>query len=175
MELTIEMRRGTARRRRVEGVLQGSTLVVTYPPRMSKAAALPIAEELRQRMQRRIARESVDLRARTDFLSRTYGLPRPTSVEWSQRQQQRWGSCTPSDGSIRISARMQGFPGWVIDYVLVHELAHLVHADHSPAFHAVVAKYPKAERAIGYLIAKSTDDSETEIDDGVADLTLFAL
>ena len=152
--LEIELRRGTPRRRRVEGVLRGETLVVSYPPRMSKADVMPIANELRERMERRLTRERIDLAARARKLARLYGMPRPRRVEWSDRQLGRWGSCTPSEGSIRISSRLGDFPDWVLDYVLVHELAHLVHADHSPAFHAVVARYPKAERAIGFLIAK---------------------
>jgi hypothetical protein len=78
-------------------------------------------------------------------------------VVWSGRQQRRWGSCTSSDGSIRLSNRLASYPSWVLDYVLVHELAHLVHADHGPAFQALVARYPLAERATGFLIAKGYD------------------
>jgi hypothetical protein len=152
--LAIELRRGTSRRRMVEGVLRGDTLVVTYPPRLSRADVMPIAHELRERMERRLDREAIDLVARTRRLARTYGFPQPTRVEWSDRQQGRWGSCTPADGSIRVSSRLATYPLWVLDYVLVHELAHLEHPDHSPAFHEAVARFPKAERAIGFLIAK---------------------
>ena len=63
-----------------------------------------------------------------------------------------------AEGSIRIASRVASFPSWVLDYLLVHELAHLVHGDHSPAFWEVVARYPRAERARGYLIAKSGDE-----------------
>lgn len=79
------------------------------------------------------------------------GRAGPVSVRWSGRQNTRWGSCTPADGTIRLSERLRSMPSWVVDYVLVHELAHLLHADHGPAFQALVARYPKAERARGFL------------------------
>jgi len=75
----------------------------------------------------------------------------PLSVAWSTRQNGRWGSCTPADGTIRLSNRLQGMPDWVIDYVLVHELAHLLEAGHGPRFWELVGRYPRTERARGYL------------------------
>jgi Protein of unknown function DUF45 len=158
--LAIELRRGSARRRHVEGVLRGETLVVSYPVRMSRAEAATIAVELRERMERRLARERIDLPGRARRLARELELPLPARIEWSDRQQHRWGSCTPVDRCIRVSSRLAAFPTWVLDYVLVHELAHLRHADHGPEFRALVERYPRAERAIGFLIAQSiyTDD-----------------
>jgi hypothetical protein len=64
-----------------------------------------------------------------------------------------WGSCTFTDGAIRIARRAASLPEWVLDYLLVHELAHLVHSDHGPDFHALEARYPLTERAKGYLLA----------------------
>jgi predicted metal-dependent hydrolase len=85
-------------------------------------------------------------------------------------QHARWGSCTPGDGSIRLSTRLQGMPSWVLDYVLVHELAHLIEAGHTRAFWAWVDRYPRAERAKGYLegvsAAAHLADVPTCVDDG---------
>ena len=77
--------------------------------------------------------------------------PTPSSVSWVGNQQHRWGSCTPSTGAIRLSDRLRRLPGWVVDYVLVHELAHLIEPSHSARFWSLVARYPQAERARGYL------------------------
>ena len=105
---------------------------------------------------------SISRRARA--LARRHDLPLPVRVEWSDRQQARWGSCDPADGVIRVSRRLAAFPIWVLDYVLVHELAHLAVADHGPRFQALVARYPAAERAVGFLIAKDLAPDEAEPD-----------
>ena len=128
--MEVELVAGTRRRRHVEGVLVGDVLRVAYPPRMSRAEAERIAEELRVRMERRVASDRLDLAARARMLARRLGLPRPARVEWSDRQLARWGSCDPADGVIRVSRRLAAFPLWVLDYVLVHELAHLAVPDH---------------------------------------------
>jgi predicted metal-dependent hydrolase len=79
------------------------------------------------------------------------GLARPDTVRWVANQNQRWGSCTPADRSIRLSDRLQGMPSWVIDYVLLHELAHLLEKGHTRAFWRMVDRFPRAERAKGFL------------------------
>lgn len=94
-----------------------------------------------------------ELMARAVELSRRYleGVARPASVTWAGNQRSRWGSCTPADRTIRLSERLKGMPGWVIDYVLLHELAHLIEQGHGPRFWALLESYPRTERARGYL------------------------
>lgn len=94
-----------------------------------------------------------ELMARAQGLSRRYldGRARPASVRWVDNQNSRWGSCTPADGTIRLSRKLLGMPGWVIDYVIVHELAHLLSPGHGPRFWELVDRYPRADRARGYL------------------------
>ncbi|GAA4904302.1 hypothetical protein GCM10023223_21190 [Stackebrandtia albiflava] len=75
----------------------------------------------------------------------------PASVKWVDNQNSRWGSCTPEDGTIRLSSRLAAMPSWVIDYVLLHELAHLVIPRHGRDFWRLLERYPKTERARGYL------------------------
>lgn len=93
------------------------------------------------------------LMRRAAELSRDYlnGQARPASVRWVDNMTQRWASCTTGEGTIRLSDRLQSMPTWVIDYVLVHELAHLLEPSHNKRFWHWVDKYPKAERAKGYL------------------------
>ena len=163
--MEVELVVGTRRRRRVEGTLVGNVLRVAYPPRMSRAEAERIAQELRARMERRVAADRIDLVARARALARAHDLPRPARVEWSDRQLSRWGSCDPDDRVIRVSSRLAAFPNWVLDYVIVHELAHLAEPDHGPRFQALVARYPRAERAVGFLIAKDLAPDNSDVHD----------
>ena len=75
-----------------------------------------------------------------------------TSIGFAEMDR-RWGSCTFTDGAIRIARRAAALPEWVLDYLVMHELVHLVHSDHGPDFHALENRYPLAERAKGYLLA----------------------
>ena len=76
---------------------------------------------------------------------------RPQSVRWVTNQTARWGSCSYYSGQIRLSHRLRVVPGWVLDSVLVHEVAHLTHPDHSPAFHKLAGAYPRHEEAGVFL------------------------
>jgi predicted metal-dependent hydrolase len=163
--MDIELVRGTRRRKHVEAVLVGDRLRVSFPYWMSLADAQRSAEELAERMRRAIDASYIDIAARARKLARQYGLPRPKTVRWVDNMSQRWGSCTPDDGSIRISSRLAGYPAWVLDYVIVHELAHLRVANHGPEHDALVDRYRYAERARGFLIAQDLDPYRGD-DDG---------
>ena len=94
----------------------------------------------------RLAKEM--LPRRTAFWSERMGLT-PTQIRITSAQR-RFGSCS-SEGHICYSWRLMQYPPEAIDYVIVHELAHLKHMNHSPAFYALVAKYlpdHKARRAL---------------------------
>ncbi len=148
-------RRKTAAARLVDGVIE-----VRVPAGISAAEETRLVERLTARVAGRRARSDADLVARAATLARRHDLPRPTGIRWVENQTTRWGSCTPATGEIRLSHRLAGFPDWVVDYVIVHELAHLVEAGHGPAFWEIVGRYPLTERARGFLIAKGMDEGD---------------
>ena len=102
--------------------------------------------------------------ARASELNRHYfdGRLQWTSMRWVTNQNKRFASCTPSQGTIRISHRLATMPKFVLDYVIVHELAHLIEANHGANFWKLVARYPKTERARGYLMAVGLEDDLEE-------------
>jgi predicted metal-dependent hydrolase len=160
MAMPVEVVRSRKRRKTVQAVVTDGTIRVHMPAWMSKRDEEEYVAALVERIEKKYRSEHVDVEARARHLARTYDLPQPRSVRWSDVQRARWGSCSTDSGDIRVSSRLADWPAWVLDYVLVHELAHLVEGNHSPAFHALVARYPKAERAKGFLIAKGLDDED---------------
>ena len=154
--------RRSARRRTTMGIVrEAGKLVVVVPARMTakqERELIPgfVSRFLQHEAGRRPPAADAALTARAEALFARYlaepGQPTPElSVSWSSRQRQRWGSCTTATGEIRVSDRLQSMPDWVADYVLVHELAHLLERTHSARFHELVARYPEAERAKGFL------------------------
>lgn len=157
--LTAQVTRSKRRRKTAEARLKGNVVDIRIPATSTAADEEQYIEHFLARFERSRRAELVDLRESADRLARQYGLPAPTSIRWVSNQRHRWGSCTPADGSIRLSDRMVSFPSWVIEYVIVHELAHLVEIGHTTRFWELVDAYPKAERAKGYLQAKSEDSA----------------
>ncbi|MBU2670880.1 M48 family metallopeptidase [Actinoplanes bogorensis] len=155
----VEVRRSQRRRRTVSAYRDGERVVVLIPDRFSRAEETEWVERMLARLaarEERVQRTDDELLARARRLTSRY-LPdyadqvQPASVRWVTNQNGRWGSCTPDDGTIRISHRIQEMPDWVIDYVLLHELSHLVVPSHNADFWELVNRFGKAERARGYL------------------------
>jgi predicted metal-dependent hydrolase len=137
----------------VDGVLQ-----VRAPAHLSDTELAPMIDDLKAKLRRRSKRANLDdalLHRRARELNRTYfdGKLEWASIRWVTNQSKRAGSCTPDKGTIRISHRMVDVPAFVRDYVIVHELAHLVEPNHGARFWELVNRYPRTERARGYLIA----------------------
>jgi hypothetical protein len=157
-----QQRAKTISARAVDGVF-----VVQAPAHMSDAELQPVVDKLLQRWQRRQAKNALDdaaLERRARELNRQYfgGKLQWQSVRWVSNQDTRHGSCTPSQGTIRISHRLAAMPAFVRDYVLVHELAHLLEPNHGQRFWRLVNQYPRTERARGYLMAVGLEQVEDE-------------
>ena len=155
--LQVEVTRSKRRKKTAEARLRGNVVEIRIPAATSKVEEQDFVDHFVAKFEKHRRSALIDLNARAQELAAEYSLPVPDSIRWVSNQQQRWGSCTPTDSSIRLSDRMAGFPRWVIDYVIVHEMAHLVEIDHNEAFWALVEPFPLAERARGYLIAKAEE------------------
>ncbi|MEX2324142.1 MAG: M48 family metallopeptidase [Nitriliruptoraceae bacterium] len=152
----LEIHRSWRRQRSATVDLRNGRLIARLPAGLSPAVEERLLNDLIPKaLKRDRARQlasDTDLYRRACRLADTYldGL-RPASVTWSARMGRQWGSCTPATASIRISHTLAGMPDYVLDYLLVHELAHLRERRHNATFNDLVARYPDRDKAQAYL------------------------
>lgn len=177
-DVPVEIRRSRRRRRSIHAFRDGDVVVLQVPAALDDAeldqwvarmVERVTAKEKRGRS--RTPQSDEALAAQAAQLSARYldGSAVPASIRWVTNQNARWGSCTPSTRTIRISHRLQSMPDWVVDYVILHELAHLLESGHGPRFWALANRHPKSERAQGFLegVANAAEitDGWPQIDD----------
>lgn len=160
----VVVRRSARRRRTVAAFWEDGNAVVAIPAHFTKAQENEWVRRMLDKLKRQGERgaqgagrrrpaSDAALAAHAAELSSRYlgGRAAPTSVRWVSNQKSRWGSATPADGTIRLSDKLRAMPQWVIDYVLLHELAHLLVAAHNAAFWRLLEAYPETQRAKAFL------------------------
>lgn len=165
--MTLRIIRSNRRHKTIQARQVGDVIEVLAPAKMSDAELAPHIAKLQARLERRAKKADLDdaaLAERAQQLNRQCfgGELAWQSVRWVTNQEKRYGSCTPANGTIRLSHRLAEMPRFVLDYVIVHELAHLLEANHGPNFWALVYRYPKTERARGYLMAAGLEEIDEE-------------
>jgi predicted metal-dependent hydrolase len=151
-------------RKRVKNVnarLRGSTLLVSAPMSMAEEKLQPAACELACKLLRRV--HARQLNAKEDALSLACEVaerfPEPPSVEaatFVTTQGARWGSYSTRTKTIRLNAALRSMPRWVLKAVVAHELAHVFHSEHSPAFWELLRRAsPETDRAEAFLAGVS--------------------
>jgi len=132
---------------------------VRVPEGLPAAVQAEYVSDLVAKLERKHETTEIDLIDRAYRLAVEHDLPIAATIEWSSRQNKRWGSCAPAMRRILISHRLSQFPSWVLDFVIVHELTHLVEPYHNERFYEILARYPQADRADGFLTAVSLGHS----------------
>lgn len=167
----VQVRRSARRHRTVSARLESDQIVVLLPEHLSAREEQQWVDRMVNRLGARrsqpagsdaeLARRALEIATR--HLDEAAGRQlRPSSVRWVTTMNKRWASCSTDTGAIRVSDRLQRMPDWVLDYVLAHELVHLVEPGHGTEFRALLAAYPLADRAEGYLQGWSAARGSTE-------------
>jgi predicted metal-dependent hydrolase len=151
----VEVRTSSRRRKSASAYWQGDRIVVVLP------MSMPLRDRpaMVERLVRRVLEHRPNMASSDDTLLEHcarlgdlyLGGIRPKSIKWVTNQEKRWGSCTPSTGEIRVSHRLRAVPDWVLDGILLHEMAHLLEAGHTPRFYSLVAQYPKMNEVDTFL------------------------
>ncbi len=171
LEIEIVRSSGRVKTASARWVEPGKKVLVRLPDNLDAAEEQRLISQLvakvRAGARRRDLNSSGRLVQRAAELNKRYfgGRLELVSIEWVTNQRGRYGSCTPDSRTIRISDRVAEMPVWVQDYVLVHELAHLLQGNHSAAFWKLVNRYPFTERARGYLIALGMESMDGPTDE----------
>ena len=148
--------RSTRRKKNISAYRQGGRIVVSIPARMSKADERAMIPEMVAKIRAQEAAATMSeegLATRVDQLLAELApdiVLRPSTITW-RAMRERWGSCTSTDRTIRISDRLKGAPEYVLDYVLFHEAIHLQFFDHGPEFKGLLARFPLEAQAEAYL------------------------
>jgi predicted metal-dependent hydrolase len=151
----VEVRVSTRRKKTAGAHWEGDRIVVVVPTHLRGAARDDMVEHLTRRLARHrphLHASDAELEQRAVELGLTYldGVT-PSSIRWATNQTKRWGSCTMTTREIRISSRLKVAPPWVLDAVIVHELAHLLEPNHSPRFRELESRFPRRHDADLFL------------------------
>lgn len=151
----VEIRASSRRKKTGNAHWSGSRIVVQIPSRVRGRERREFIDELverllTQRPQNAAGDAALEERARVLAELCNDGV-QPASVRWVHNQQARWASCSPGSREIRVSSRLRQCPEWVIDAVLVHELAHLQEADHSSLFYEIANRHPRQDDSALFL------------------------
>lgn len=149
------MRTSQRRRKTAAAFWENGRIVVVMPPHVRRSERPDLVEWLVARMLAKrpgAGRSDEALAERAAILADRYvdGV-RPAAIRWVTNQGKRWGSCTNATREIRLSHRLRSVPEWVLDATIVHELAHLVHPDHSAHFYELAERYPRQREAAVFL------------------------
>lgn len=144
------------RRRSVTAYRQGGVIEIHIPAKMSRRQEIEVIPEMISIVLRREARErktdeqlmEIALQLLKEYLPEF--AVTPASINW-RNMNERWGSCTTVDRTIRISDRLVGSPSYVLNYIIYHELIHLEIAGHDDKFNNYLIRYTDQMRAEAFL------------------------
>lgn len=154
--------RSKKRKRNIAAFRQGGKIVISIPARMTKAEEREVVPEMIAKIRaKEVAAPESQLMELADRLLSKYAPEiaiRPSSVNW-RAMNERWGSCTTVDRTIRLATKLQRVPEYVLEFVLYHESIHLQHYDHGEEFYQYLYRYPRHLEAEAFLAGYDLADN----------------
>jgi predicted metal-dependent hydrolase len=166
--MEVKIIRSKRRKRTISARLIKNTLLVSAPLMISRERLDKIVADFKVKFEKKKLKQELDRKQSLIDIARKLNEKyfenklKINSIEYATDQNSKYGCCNFRDAKIRISHKIGLMPEWVRDYVVIHEMAHLVEPNHSSAFWQIVSRYNLAERARGYLMAAGLE-SEGEI------------
>jgi predicted metal-dependent hydrolase len=169
--MEVKVIRSPDRKKTIQAKMVGETLHVYLPLGMHREEERKIIEKMKEKIEKKKQKKQIN---NDDYLITKFnefnvkyfqGKLKVNSIEYVTNQERVNGSCTPNKCTIRLSHKLLDMPKWVLDYVIMHEMTHLVHPNHSKAFWIKVGEYEYTERARGFLMAKGMEKTENNGDE----------
>ncbi|MFL5800682.1 MAG: M48 family metallopeptidase [Roseiflexaceae bacterium] len=137
--------------------LRATTLSISAPLNTPQSTLDQVIPELARKLVRRVHARHVNAQEDALALARKVAARFPNKPEVAEvlfvtTQEARWGSYSSATHTIRLHAALRRMPRWVLEAVVAHELAHVTHHDHSPAFWKLLRHVcPDTDRAKAFL------------------------
>lgn len=166
IDMRVRITRSKRRKKTASARLEDGVLSIRVPAALSEEKIKSLVGKFNKSVRKKRKVENIErenwLVGRVERLNKKYfgGKIIYKTVKWSRNQKKIYGSCTFKRKVIRISSRLAKRPKWVLDYILIHEMAHLVEPNHSKNFWRLVNQYKRAERARGYLMGLGYKEEE---------------
>jgi predicted metal-dependent hydrolase len=155
--------RSKKRKKNIAAFRQGGKIVISIPARLTKTEEREIVPEMIAKIRaKEVAAPESELLKLAGELLASYAPEiaiRPANVTW-RSMNERWGSCTSVDRTIRLASKLQRAPKYVLEFVLYHEAIHLQHADHGPEFYQFLHRYPRHLEAEAFLAGYEMADGQ---------------
>ncbi|MCX5708428.1 MAG: M48 family metallopeptidase [Candidatus Omnitrophica bacterium] len=164
--MEVKIIRSRRRKRTISARLVKDTLLVSAPLMLSRERLDKIVADFKVKFEKKKLKQELDRKQNLIDIARKLNEKyfenklKINSIEYVTDQNSKYGCCNFRDGRIRVSHKVGMMPEWVRDYVVVHEMAHLLEPNHSSAFWKIVSCYKLAERARGYLMAAGLESEE---------------
>ena len=162
-DFQVEIIRSTRRRKTIQAKLVDDVLKIYLPNGLTEREEEKWISYMKDRFLKKrklIGDEKLLMERAKRINKKFFNGSLDFTIKYVSNQNKRFGSCTPETKMIRISDRVAKMPSWVQDYVILHELTHLIHPNHSKEFWEKVNEYKYTERAKGYLIAVGMNRDE---------------
>ena len=158
--MEVKVARSDRRKKTISARLVEDTIHINVPANTSEVHLKELISNFKKRFERRKLKK--ELNAKQDLKSVVGRLNerhfdsrlKVNKIEYATDQYKKFGCCNYKSKTIRISHQLIEMPPWVRDYVIFHEMAHIIEPNHSSAFWKIISRYRLAERARGYLMAK---------------------
>lgn len=161
--MEIKIIRSSRRLRTVSARLVKDTLLVRAPLMLSEQRLDKVVSGFKLKFERKKLKQGLDKNQNLIDIAAKFNEKyfdnklKINSIEYVIDQNSKFGCCNYRTANIRISHRIGLMPEWVRDYVVIHEMAHLIEPNHSKSFWDIVYRYKLSERARGYLMAAGLD------------------